>query len=273
MDKYSLSAPRGLRWSHNQNKTKELWYSILHQMENQKIVFVGDSVMYQTLIGLLVYLESIGVNCTRMEPSETKYLCNKVELDRPFFIAKLDDQFLPLVLPNILSADIVIVNVGLHYGNMSCGIMSSGLCEDVRAFFHMMNQQIQNKTTHVKLAWMDAHRPHFPSADGAYLSWKDSTSGNEKKYPTCGKIMTPLTYDYVIYNPSHTVEKEFPSIPIIKTYDMTYDRYDMHLGVLTHGDPVKLDCVHLCTQICYWEAISLRIGQVINRILRKGHKT
>jgi hypothetical protein len=56
------------------------------------------------------------------------------------------------------------------------------------------------------------------------------------------------------------MKKEYPHIPIVSICDMTFDRYDMmHTGVL--------DCVHLCMQPRYWEAIALlRLGTVIDGI-------
>jgi hypothetical protein len=271
MDQYSLQPPQNLRWSMNPRGAKLLWDSISNRMKDKKLVLIGDSVMFQTLVGLVVYLSSIGIDCTPLGDPVSGYKCGSgMEIHRPFFSAKLNDEFLPLILPGILSADIAIVNAGLHYGMMKCdGPDNSGVCDDVRAFFKMISQNITNQQTKVKLAWMDSYRPHFPAPNGAYISWKNASSGSMNKYLSCARIPEPMSYDFVLYQPSHLVAREFPNIPIIKTYDMTYDRYDMHLGILTHHDPEKLDCVHLCYQVCFWEAIAFRMGKVINQLLDK----
>jgi hypothetical protein len=263
MDQYSLSPPRNLRWQLNPKRIKALWSSISERMRDMKIVLVGDSVMFQTMVGLVVYLESIGINCLPVGDPVSGYKCDSgIEIHRPYFCAKLNDEYLPLVLPGILSADIAIINVGLHYGLMP----DSGVCDDVRDFFNLLSLNITNNQTNVKLAWMDSFRPHFPSVNGEYISWKNS-SGSVNQYPSCGPIPGNASYDYVLFNPSHLVAKEFPNVPIITTYDMTFDRYDMQLGLLTYNDPERLDCVHLCYQVCYWEAIAFRMGRVINRLL------
>lgn len=270
MDQYSLNPPKALRWQMNHKKAKALWHSIATRMKGKKLVMIGDSVMFQTLVGLVIYLDSIGITCAPVGEPVSGYKCESgMEIHRPFFSAKLNAEFLPLILPGILSADIAIINIGLHYGMMSCdGPTNSGVCDDVRAFFKMISEKASNQETKVKLAWMDSFRPHFPSLNGEYISWKNSSSDeNPKKYPSCAPIPEPMSYDFILYKPSHLVAKEFPNVPIITTYDMTYDRYDMHLGILTHHDPKKLDCVHLCYQVCYWEAIAARIGKVVHQIL------
>jgi hypothetical protein len=199
MDQYSLSPPHNLRWQLQPQKVKALWHSISQQMKDKKIVLVGDSVMFQTLVGLVVYLDSIGISCVPVGKPVSGYKCDSgMEIHRPYFSAKLNNEFLPLILPGILSADIAIVNIGLHYGTMSCdGPKSSGLCDDVRAFFQMLSQNITNHQTNVRLAWMDSYRPHFPSANGEYISWKNS-SGGVNQYPSCG-VSVLLVHMYHIF--------------------------------------------------------------------------
>jgi hypothetical protein len=266
---YSLQPPRPLRWSSNSSSqsTNTLWHSIVDRMKDKKLVLVGDSVMFQTLVGLVLYLESIGITCTPLGTSG--YKCGSgMEIHRPFYSAKLNDEFMSLILPGILGADVAVVNAGLHYGLMTCqGPSNSGLCDDVRAFFALISGKVKSQETKVRLAWMDSYRPHFPSANGAYLSWKNNQSQAPSRFALCGPISEPMSYDFVLYEASHVVAKEFPHIPVIQTYDMTYDRHDMHLGILTHHTPEKLDCVHLCFQVCYWEAIAARIGQAVETIL------
>jgi hypothetical protein len=270
MEPFSRHSPRNMRWSPAVQTTRPLWYSIMERMKEKKLVLLGDSVMYQTLVGLMVYLDSIGIPCTPI--GESGYKCGSgMEIHRPAYVARLNDEFVPLILPIIISADIAIVNVGLHYKNWPCKHPSnSRICDDVRAFFKMLTQKISKRETNVSLAWMDSFRPHFPSPNGAYLSWKRikrTSKKNTTRLQRCRPISKKNSYQYSLYGASHVVAKEFPHIPVIPISDITFDRYDMHLGILTHSDAERLDCVHLCLQPCYWEAIAFRIGIVVDQFL------
>jgi hypothetical protein len=217
-------------------------------------------------VGLVVYLDSIGIPCTPI--GESGYKCGSgMEIHRPAYVSELNNEFVPVILPIIMSADIAIVNVGLHYKDWSA---NGRIYDDVRAFFKMLTQKISQHETNVSLAWMDSFRPHFPSPNGAYISWKRlkrTSKKNTTRLERCRPISKKNTYKYSLYGASRVVAKEFPRIPVIPIYDMTFDRYDMHLGILTHSDPERLDCVHLCLQPCYWEAISFRIGIVVDKFL------
>lgn len=261
--------PLNLRWSLEPGKNSKLWISISQRMKGKKLLFVGDSTMFQAMVGVAIYLESIGIKC-HSNKLATGFLCSTgMEMLRPY-APKLNYNFTPAVIPMILNSDIAIVSVALHYTGMGCyNDKNSGLCDDTRQFFNVITSNITNNQTKVQIAWMDPFRPHFPARGGSYIEWKNSRFVNTSKITTCGKAQGPISYQGIPFLGSHTVAKYFPHIPIIHTYDMTFERDDIHLGILTHNDPKKLDCVHSCYQICFWEAISYRIGEVIDKLLKE----
>lgn len=260
-----------LKWEEkNYINNNNIWKIIYSNMANKTIVLVGDSVMFQVLIGLILFLNDIGINCKHL--NDGFYECpNGLKINRPFFIAQFKNDTIQRAFDVIYPADIAIVNTGLHYGAMGC--QQTDVCKDIKYFF---NTLIKNKTQHqttVKVAWIDTFLPHFPAPNGSYALWKQEQNQQANPLPSCGKISQPMSYNIGAYESSHTVKKYFPNIPIIVTYDILYDRHDVHLGMLTHKDPNRLDCVHLCFQPCFWEAIFLRMGEVILKLLHKKTKT
>jgi hypothetical protein len=263
----SLSPPLSLKWSQMKPyKSRKAWHSIYEKMANKKLFLVGDSVMFQVLIGMMLYLESIGIICQHL--SEGTFLCpNGLEISRPSFTAKLSDEFLPSVYQSIANSDIAIINTGLHYGIVTCVNLTSLVCSDIRHVFDTLSLNYTNATVAKKVAWLDTLIPHFPASQGSYQEWKAFASHQIE----CGPIQEPLSYtSLVAYESSQMIKHKYPYVPVIELYDIVYDRYDMHQGLLTHnGDVNRLDCVHFCMQPCFWAAISMRVGKTL--LMMVGH--
>ena len=121
----------------------------------------------------------------------------------------------------------------------------------------------------VKVAWLDTFQPHFNAVNGSYVLWKESIKNHStSSFFSCAPLTGKMSYDISTYDASRLVQHEFPNIPVIVTYDILYDRFDVHQGPLTHYDPYRLDCVHLCLQPCFWDAILFRMGKVVADLIQ-----
>lgn len=274
---YSLLIPPNyspdlLKWNeYNSNEIKLLYLKLFSNLNNKKIYLFGDSLMYQVLVSIILFFYSIGIKCLPKTIESISFQCsNGLEISRPLFISKLDENSRNLIYSIINQSDISIINVGHHYygiGTMSCYQNNNNnynnnkitpICSDIKIFFNYLQTNFSN----TKIAWLDPFIPHFPIYDGTYSSWKKA-----KKYhlnSTCRPTEMKLTLNSPIYDGTNLIEKKYGSkYPVIRTYDLLWNRSDIHQGLITHRDPKRLDCVHLCLQFCFWEPILYRIGQTI----------
>jgi hypothetical protein len=263
MRNISGSPPQSQRWSKmNSSESKETWSLIYHRMAQRKLTLIGDSVMFQILIALLLYLENIGITCDYKYGGA--YLCpNGFQISRPHFTPKFNDEFLPTIYSDVYEADISILNTGHHYGTIPCSSKNL-ICSDLQHFFGQISANLTSAIVGKKVVWLDSLLSHFPAPQGSYQQYRSSKPRKTK----CAPLKEPLSYsNLVAYEPSQLIHRKYPYIPVIKTCDLLYDRFDMHQGLLTHRDTKRLDCVHFCLQPCFWEAILMRVGKVLVKIV------
>jgi hypothetical protein len=273
MNQHSLDQPKPLRWSHyHHDKAKLIWEKLYQQMAKKKLLMIGDSVMFEVSVALVLYLHDIGITCESSNRRGYWKCPNEMEIISPYKVAKLTDEYLPEFPLLVGEVDLILINSGVHYGTSSCyGDPPNPMCHDIEQFFHTLQANITRNQLHVKLAWMDTFRPHFASSDGSYFQWKSHQLQQKSELKPvnikCDPISTPMSYQYSLYDGSHLMRKQFSTIPVVSTYDLVFERYDIHQGLLTHLDPERLDCVHLCIQPCYWAPILNRIGKVLLGLL------
>ena len=246
----------------NPTNTKRVWDEIYVRMANKTLNLIGDSTLYQVRVMLQLYLRSLGyISVNGVYP-------NGFSLFRPRFVEQIDSDTMKHVLDIVSKSDLVLMNIGVHYGTVSC-TNGNKVCHDAE----FLMQSIFSHFPDAKVSWMDVLRVHFPAPDGNYLKWKAkhktasnftycaTLDGNPNEAYAKGK------YDWTLYEPSKIIKEKFPCVSVAELYDLTHDRYDMHQGTLTWLDPTKLDCVHYCMQPCFNEAIAYRIGVSLLQLL------
>jgi hypothetical protein len=250
---YHLAPPRPMEWSEvNPEYTIYLWKSIYHKLANKTFIFLGDSLMRQVLSSVILYLNSLGFECTPLR------CANGLEFIRPdsnhLTNGVVDNIILPLLLsPN---AGVMLLHVGIHYGGGRCPGYAA--CDDADYAFSRFNRT----TTTAKIAWLTGFRAHFWSESGLYQDFI-KLHHKDKNGPVCAPLPPGSLFTGPLREPGEHIRKTFPWVPVIEIEDLIYDRWDMHLGPLTYHvfDGVNgMDCLHLCMQPCFWESVMWRIG-------------
>lgn len=256
---FGVSPPKPLIWAPLQGKDnilKSLWLRIYDLMAGLSLTFIGDSLQRQLEIAIIVYFfETLHITCELDQVANTVVCPNGLRITRPFQPYPHIDALTNAISRNNIS----IVNYGLHYIDYQ-NDRKPYLDHVEDALAVMDNMVFVNKT---KIAWIDTFSPHFSSVTGDVHEDHEGYCGplNEnRKNASSSFSISPKLF--------HT---KYKHIYHIHTQDMTFDRYDMHLGYLTHFEPEhyhKLDCVHVCMQPCYWDAILLRVGEVLQKMLK-----
>ena len=203
--------------------TKAIWEKIYSVMSNKTLTLIGDSTIYQIRIMIELYLHDIGYEILN------DVYPNGFSIIRDRFVPHLDNASLPYVLDKVSTSHVTIMNVGVHYGTNSCKL-GNEVCTDVRKTLN----QIYSQNPLAKIVWMDTLRPHF-AGNGDYEVWIKSP--NKGLFTGCAALESKKKkkdqYDWSLYEPSHIVAEEYKQAQVAKLYDLTYERYDMHQGVLT----------------------------------------
>lgn len=262
MSQNNMSQPIALRWNqYTHEQTEDIWREVYNLMENNTLILIGDSMMFSTMTAIVMYLEDIGnrfLSNVDGHHSVFRYE-NGFQIKRPFYYNVTDIQEEELANQDA----VMIVNAGLHYGTKSC-LDGNPVCRDVTRFF----SEVQEQSPGLRIAWLETFRPHFPNPDGSYINFKYRAHDQKGM---CGPLDKSLREKSVIDGLDEpTVQLLSNSqVPVIRVNDISFDRYDLHLGLLTHfGDKEKLDCVHTCMQPCYWEPVVHRIGAKVLQMLR-----
>lgn len=248
---FGSQVPFSLQWDDiTHDKVTKLWKHVYEKKLIQKrMMFLGDSLSYQTLSALKLMLHRMGIDCYG------ESCPNGLTMDRPMML-QVD---LATALHQVNTSDVVIMNTGLHYGTIPCSD-GNKICEDLKKSLPFIVEYAERRNT--KLIWMDTFRPHFPSKGGDYESFKVS----QFRPHICGALQTnEKDENWVLAKEANDLIQKYPSVIRFKTVDLTHDRYDMHLAMLTwYNDSSKLDCVHYCLQPCFWDAILFRLGDLLN---------
>lgn len=256
---FNISSPRALEWSEvNEQELESLWRAIYTKSNHLHILLIGDSLLFQLMYVMYMYLYELGYSCTHDGcPNGMKITRKWVgRLNREAKVNEIVDE--------VSIANISIVNLGHHYAGDD-----TIYGEHVAELFTNLNE-INVPTAHI--AWIDTLRPHFPSFDGSYYFYANpqqtpSEYSNGEKSNYCQAVHPQYLKDQPeilwVKHAKTLVTTKFLNIKLISVNDIVQDRYDMHTGYLTWFDTSKLDCTHLCIQKCFWEPILLRVGRFI----------
>jgi hypothetical protein len=262
MATYHMQPPLALEWSEaNPVYTKYLWTQIYHKLANQTIYMTGDSMTVQLKTSLILYLRSIGFECTND-------VCpNGLQIIKPGFNHLTKEAVNDYVIPKMLLPEtrLFLFNTGLHYGGGDCP--GNTICADLLNLFRTVNETL---TAHpdslVRYAWISCFRSHFGTPTGSYEEFK-KLNHHLKNGTVCLPVPAKEVFVGGYHEPTKFVQKHFPYIRVVEVEDLMYTRSDLNQGPLTYHNFEQLDCLHLCMQPCFWEAYMWRLGQEIAEML------
>eukprot|EP00898_Chlorokybus_atmophyticus_P001342 jgi/Chlat1/2208/Chrsp17S00190 len=221
---------------------------------NKTVLFIGDSVMYQTYYSLMCGLARSGElgNDTRSEPihalvKELGASFGQAQAATKFgtlFVFARVNMYLPERLAGLLKlADIVIINYGLHYG--------VDKAETYIRDMDMLGQQLDqfagqhDKTVIVR----GLSAQHFPHSGAWNLS-----DPVHRSNCTCSRIEPGLAaMNYMVQR-----SRNLLFLPML---DLTINRYDMHLQMCYDFGANSSDWSGCCDS--FWDQLAARLLRLL----------
>lgn len=244
---YGLPSPAPLAFRGlDSERLSDRWRFLYHRLANRSIALWGDSLAYTLWSAILLRLKRLGYTCPAGRCP------NGLSFTRVFGARLPNASTLPSVLRTY---DASVFNLGLHYVMpIEAAVYEADLMGALRVL----------QSEGLRVAWLDTFRPHFPSPSGSYYEYVQYLhAGKVLARAGCAALGGDVRGKGYWNDVAERVLRSFPSMPKIRTSDITEPRYDIHTGPLTHFNMTKLDCVHICMQPCFWEPILSRFADFL----------
>lgn len=289
MGKYCSPQPRTGNWPseerlnqidvHSQGKPKADLTDIVKLLPNRTILLMGDSVMEQFYNTLQCFLRREGIELPNDEPflkfvQQTAPLWRMGKRKKPpklpqraigntrLLYARVTTYQPDEVLAAVGTADVILLNWGLHYQRMG------DYSNDLEAAMRVLNEHASQPGRAVLFSETGAQ--HFKASDArGYTTgeWEHRDKSSDK-YCTCQPIedFNVNVRNSVLNNVLAT--GKFPHVQVLPFYELTRPRWRWHFGNCTHRPngwnyDTCCDCTHFCFSPAMWHAHLASVKQAL----------
>ena len=280
MGKYCSPIPRAGHWPsedrlnridvHSQGRPKADLAEVVRLVPNRTILLMGDSVMEQFYNALQCFLRREGIELPNDEPflqfvQRTAPLWRMGKRKKPpklpqravgntrLLYARVTTYQPDEVLAAIGTADVIVLNWGLHYQRMG------EYGEDLGKALSVLNEHAAKRGNAVLFSETGAQ--HFKASDArgyTHGEW-ESRDKRSDAFCTCQPIE-----DFNV-NARNKVLNDvlgtgrFPNVQVLPFYQLTRPRWRWHFGNCTHRPngwnyETCCDCTHFCFSPAMWHA-------------------
>jgi len=239
----------------------------MEMVKGKHIVFMGDSTLRQVMLGLGCFLKDAGIRPIEALFSEKLEAQLKYEdgtvLSR-WGLSTLTSFHQGRVAQEVVSADVLLVNMGRHYHHTMLGRKEYD--KDIKQLVKELGTV--PKSTQVVLT--ETLPGHFSTPSGdLYDKRGDMKHYNVTRVGYKCKAVADTTSSRCGHWRNKVLSKyaSAAGIPVLPLYDVLADRWDAHLGFDDFGATPQprqwLDCVHFCYSKELLAPILSRVQEVI----------
>lgn len=269
---------------HTAGLPKALMADLVRTVGNRTILFMGDSVMEQYYNALQCFLRKERLEAP-VSPAFSRWIDEVAPLWRMgkrkkppklpqaahggmrMMYSRVTTMMVDEVEAAVATADIIVLNWGLHYHNMTQYSL------DLHTAFEQLNRHASVRGNTV--LFMETGAQHFRQNDArGFGRLRASTGSWEMRDPSTDKhcACSPIE-DFMISRQNGVLHEVlatglYPSVQVLPFYELTRPRWRWHFGNCTHrpsgwNKDTCCDCSHYCYSPAMWRA---HIEQVRRRL-------